>query len=396
MNIIIIGAGASGLTAAISLKRRYSCEITIIEGSSVPGKKILLTGNGKCNLANLNTNQRFFNGDPGLVSSVMQDYSTADDMDFLRSIGIYPANDGSGRLYPGSMQAKSCVQLLYAECLRLGVNFIFDTLATSIEKSTEGYTVNKKFHCHKLIITTGGFASPKTGSDGSMLNLLANMGVKFTPVAPALVALIPDKKYPYCLKGIRAKCKATLYIEGKIIDSDTGEVQFNEKSISGIPIMQLSGRASRALLDHKKVQLCLNKLPDEQNVASIIHEIIRRNPDMPAEDAFSGLLNPKLYHDDLKTLGVKSDDPVKNLQGKIPQFVSLLTSMKINIVDTAGMQNAQVSSGGIPYSQVNTDTMELKRLQNVYVAGEILDVDGLCGGYNLMWARQSARKIKLC
>lgn len=394
MNTIIIGAGAAGLTAAIIIKRKYGCPVTVLEKNPKAGKKLLLTGNGRCNIANSFFSAGGMYGDAEIIRNVCDAYSLENDTEFLRSLGLELADDGSPRLYPRSMQASSVVSCFYRECENLGVGFVFGTPVTDISRKDGGYVVNGEYSCDRLVLAGGGLAAPKTGSDGSLFGLLEKHGVRHTPLYPALCGLNTGKDYPYCLKGVRAQCSVTLVSGGREAASDAGEVQFNEKSVSGIPVMQLTAACPAPA---EGAYLLVNKIPfmTADEIRSYIDERIKKNPSLPAEEILTGLVNPKLYHDDLKTLGIKPDAPSAALNGKTATFIRLLTEMRINVTGTAGFDNAQTTAGGIPHGELAAGTTELKKLPRVYVAGEMLDAHGICGGYNLTFARQSAYMLEL-
>jgi len=386
MNTIIVGAGMSGLTAAILLAKKGE-PVTVLEKNSQAGKKILATGNGRCNIANRKILPEYYSGDKQIIDLVMSDYSLQNDIDFLFDLGIPTTDDGSDRLYPQSFSALSVRDLFYNAAVSEGVNFIFDTEVEDIQKDGEKYLINQKYTCDKLILACGGKAQADYAE--GMFDILENFGISHTPLLPALTSL-KTKDVPYIMKGVRAECSVCIFVDGKFIEKVSGEVQFNEKNVSGIPIMNISHIAAQSLNEAKKAHLIIDKLPFEEteNIIRFCENMKRKYPDTPAKYLLSGYLNNKLFHDELRILGIKPDTPIKNIKSFEP-LVKMIKNMKLDIHATGDFDNAQVMCGGIPCSEINKN-LELKKLPNVFVLGEMLDVTGECGGYNLTFCRQTA------
>lgn len=389
-DVIIIGAGASGMMAAITAARAKQ-RVIIIEKLDKVGKKILATGNGKCNFTNKCMNLDCFYGDKAFIGHVLETFSVENCLQFFHSIGIYP-KERNGYFYPNSEQASSVVTALYKELLRLNVTLSFETTVTDICSKRDGVTIvtNKgQFEGKRLVIATGLLASPKLGSDGSLFNIIKGLGHRFAPILPTLCGYyckgIDFKK----VAGVRAHGTVTALIDEVPLAEDTGEIQFTDYGLSGIPVFQISHFLSKALYNKAKVQIAINLLPYFDKV-QLIHELnLRKNLCM--EDTIStflnGLIHQKLSDMILDKLLLDKKMFVSSITDKdIDKIADCLLKFKVTVTKCRDFEFAQVCTGGIPVSDINPDTLESKLIKNIYFAGEIIDVDGICGGYNLHFA----------
>ncbi len=395
--IAIIGGGASGMIAAVfaakeAEKLGVPVEVTIYESNNRIGKKILVTGNGRCNFSNKNISVCNFHGDSDFAYKIYQNFNNETLCEFFRMLGVVPKCDAAGRIYPMSFQATSVLDALRAELQNNNVKLVCDTKVNSLKCHDRGFVLNNEFYADACVIATGGKASPVHGSDGSGYEILKNFNVSSEPVLPALSALICDN-FPKGLKGIRAQGTITIKSGGKTLAQDSGELQYTDYGLSGIPSMQVSGNVSRALYNNDgPVFAVVDSCPamTAEELKNHISGLIRHNPDIPGENLLSGILPKKLG---ISFLCDCSVNPNKNIgilhSSVIDKIVLAVKNKKYKIKSVKGFNDAQVSCGGIPCSEINNETLELNRIKGIYVCGELLNVDGDCGGYNLQWAWSS-------
>lgn len=385
-DILIIGGGASGLSAAIQAKRTNPAKsVTVIEHLPKVGKKILATGNGRCNLGNLTaaehdyTNSRF-------AAFAIKKYGTSDLIDFFKSMGLYTRADSEGRLYPMSNSAASVLDTLRFECENLGINFICEEKANEIKKVNGGFTVNGKWQASAVIIATGGKAAPSQGSDGSGYPLLKSLGHKITPLAPSLVQIKTNTEKTKSLKGVRTRATLTLSTGGK----SEGEILFTDYGVSGIAAMDLS----RFIKPDTSAEISLDLLPDLtlDETKEIIAGIAKHNPDIPTDQMLGGIIHKAIGTAAIKSaLGFipKTAAEIKSKQAAI--IAAELKDLKLKVTGTKSFNDAQVTKGGANVSEFDATTMMSKKSTGLFACGEVLDVDGSCGGFNLAWAFASGR-----
>jgi len=411
VDVIIVGAGASGLVAAISAARRGSL-VLVIEQRDKAGKKILATGNGKCNYTNLiQLPECYRSEDSAFAMKVLSCFDVHHTIQFFKEIGIYP-KERNGYLYPNSEQAASMVLVLLKECERLGVNLIYGEKVVKIEKpnytvitekniaidensKTNNKTVTrvtKTYVGRNLILAAGGCASPKLGSDGSGYVMAKSFGHTIIKPLPALVQLKSSDKFCKTLSGVRTTARVTAYGQEKLLACEEGEIIFTDNGISGIPIMQLSRFVAKAL-DHKeKVYLSIDYLPNiaKDEVSRLIRSRIQNSSGKNIEEMMVGFFNQKLSFIMLKKANLELGKSALTMS---PQEIFKLTmqikEFMITIIDTNSFENAQVCAGGVATCEIDENTLESKLSKNLFVVGELVDVDGTCGGYNLQWAWSS-------
>ncbi|MDI9508365.1 MAG: NAD(P)/FAD-dependent oxidoreductase [Clostridiales bacterium] len=393
-DVIVVGAGASGMISAIVAAEKAS-SVLIIEQKEKAGKKILATGNGKCNYTNMDqTLDCYRSDDSTFVKKVLSNFDNHKTLEFFNRLGIYPKNR-DGYIYPNSQQAASIVSVLLMECERLKINIIYNEKVTSITKPDYTITtlnpdmVRSIYQAKKVILATGGCASPKLGSDGSGYDLAKSFGHRIIKPLPALVSLKSPNKFCKTVSGVRLQAQVKAFVDSKILANEKGEIIFTDYGISGIPIMQLSRFVSRALDDNRKAYLTLDFFyqGSHDELYSLLLSRCNNNPDKTLEQMMIGLFNHKLNRVLIKETGlditrpcskVKKSD-IDNLSKKIKNFI-------IRINSTNSFDFAQVTTGGIPVTEIDPMTMESKKKRGLYLTGELIDVDGTCGGYNLQWA----------
>ncbi|MBR3768414.1 MAG: aminoacetone oxidase family FAD-binding enzyme [Clostridia bacterium] len=397
LKIAVIGGGASGLTAAIFAAREAkkigkNVKVTVYEGNSRIGKKILVTGNGRCNFTNENISSVNYHGETALAQSICEKFTNEDVKEFFCSLGLFSKSDFAGRVYPMSNQATAVLDALRFELIRLGIEEVTDTKIVSLKKDSHGFILNERYHCDKCIIATGGKAAPVQGSDGSGFILLKDFGIEVSSLLPALTPIVCED-FTKSLKGIRAQGKISIKCGGKLLSEDTGEIQYTDYGLSGIPSMQVSRFVSGTLNVNKTdvfafVDSCPFFTADE--LKSALLTIIKNNPSLPGEMLLSGIMPKRLG---MTLLSECSVNPSKNIgiihDAVLDRIVSAVKNKKYKVTAVKGFNDAQVTSGGIVGKEINFDTLELKKVKGIYVCGEIVDVDGDCGGYNLQWAWSS-------
>lgn len=390
-DIIIIGGGASGLVAAITAARDGK-KVTILEHKDRIGKKILATGNGKCNYTNeVQTKECYRGEDSSFAWKVLSYFGVEDTVEFFKELGILPKVK-NGYYYPNSEQASSILDVLRYEIDYLKVNVVCEAHVDSIKKKGNLFIVgtsNGKYQAEKVILATGGCASSDLGSDGSGYSLAKLFGHTIIEPVPALVQLRSNGSYFKTLSGVRVETRIDLYVEDKLTGSEKGELQLTNYGVSGIPIFQLSRYASRAIKNGKRVYLIVDFMPGLSKEEMFLH--LQKRFELGSyktmEESFIGLLNKKLAYVIMKESKLDPNQSVNSINKNIiNRLVQTIKSFKIEITEPNPLTNAQVSAGGVATREIDPDTLESKKSENLYIIGELLDIDGTCGGYNLQWA----------
>ena len=391
--IIIIGGGAAGLMAAIFAARNHN-EVVVLEHTDKIGKKLLSTGNGRCNLTNTDMNMSCYHcKDSRFVASVLNRFNETNTMEFFHQLGLYFKNR-DGYIYPYSNQASSVLEVLLLECRKLGVKIQYEIEINKITPIKKGNkfkinTYQEEYLCDKVIIATGSKAAPKTGSDGSGYKLLKQLGHHIVTPLPALTALRCSNKCTKSLAGVRTDGVVSIYVDKELKGKDQGEIQLTDYGISGIPVFQVSRYASVALNNHKKVEAVIDFFPlqEYEQLLSWMKEKFTKNPERTLEEHFIGVLNNKLAKVIIKEAGFLSEQPGSSFnENELKALVQKIKYFSFTVTKTNAYDQAQVCCGGVSIDDINYDTLESKVVPNLYVAGEVIDVDGICGGYNLQWA----------
>lgn len=388
--IIIVGGGASGLICAITAARNNN-DVTIIERNNTCGKKILVTGNGKCNYWNDDQEiTHYHSSNENVLDKIITSENKNKVLNFFGSIGIIPKVK-DGYYYPYSSLAASIQYALLKEAEVLGVKFIYNMTVDEIKKKDNQFVINNSIICDKLVLATGSKACPKTGSDGSGYDLVKSLGHKLVPVLPTLVQLVGEESYFKIWNGIRTQANVSLYVDNKLVKSEEGELQLTDYGISGICVFNISRYASIGLYNNKKVHVNINFAPwfkgDENDFVIFMNNRNERMKNRKIYELLEGFLNYKLVDVMLKINKIDKELQWNELkeQEKINIAKSVL-SFYLNITNTNSFDKAQVCSGGVSLDEINLMTMESKLVNNLYIIGELLDVDGDCGGYNLGFA----------
>ena len=386
----IIGGGPAGMMAAITAARN-GAKVTLLEGNDRLGKKILSTGNGKCNLGNEKIGlEEYYTEDPNFLEKCLDQFGTEETKSFFRERGML-IKDRNGYLYPASEQAAVVLDVLRYAVEEAGVHVITECKITQVKKVKTGFLVignGKEYRFDCVLLACGGKAAPKTGSDGSGYDIAKSLGHSILPIVPALVQLKCKEDYFKMVSGVRTDAKLDVIENGKTVVVERGELQLTDYGISGIPVFQISRVINYMLLKSKSVKVSIDLLPDydEESFHKLIQTRAGLLQDSTVEMFFTGMLNKKIMLLFMKLAGLKPTDLVAKVsKDKLIKVYKLCKSWNVEVIGSNPFDNAQVCAGGIPLNEINFD-FESKKVPGLYFAGEILDVDGKCGGYNLQWA----------
>ncbi len=392
--VIIIGGGASGITAAISAAR-MGVEVLLIDHMDRIGKKILSTGNGKCNYTNRTQGVRFYRGeDPAFVLPVFRQFGFEETIRFFHELGIFP-KERDGYFYPASGQASSVLDVLMMELRRLDVDVRTGCEILSVRKKTHTFEIQTRqgtFSSDSCIFACGGMAFPKSGSDGSAFPHIEAFGHTFTSLVPALVQMKAKQSFFKSIAGIRADSLVQLYINDQMVCQDRGELQLTKEGISGIPAFQVSRYAAKALANKQTAAVRLDFMPDlsVRELKRELEERFYRGDGKTAQEALIGMISKNLIPVFLKQSGILLQHPADQVSKKsLAALTGTLKQTAADIVDVEGFERAQACAGGVHTSELDAHTLESRLICGLYFAGEVIDIDGMCGGYNLQWAWSS-------
>lgn len=394
-NVIIIGSGPSGLTSAIYAKKNGN-NVTILERNSDIAKKILLTGNGRCNYFNDDQDiSHYHSNENELVENIITKENIGELLSFFDELGIVPKIK-NGYYYPYSNQALSIKSVLLSKIRELGINVKCDYLVTDIKKETDKFIINNEIICDSIILATGSKAYPKTGSDGMGYDFARNFNHNIEKVMPALVQLKSNDKYLKELKGIRCDSKLSLYIDNKIVKKEEGELQLTDYGISGICVFNISSLAVKSLESNKDVHVFVNFISfieTKKELSKYLEDRTKKLKNKTMQEFFDGLLNYKLTNVILKKSNIDKETYYNDLtEVEKENLINNINSYDFEITSYNSFDSAQVCQGGVSLNEINTSTMESLNEKNLYIVGELLDVNGDCGGYNLTFAFISGMK----
>ncbi len=391
LKIAVIGGGASGIMAAISAARN-GADVTIYERFDRIGKKILATGNGRCNLTNIYADKCNYHGlNPDFVDDVIGEFWVDKTLELFEEIGLLYKVEDEGKVYPYSNQAASVLDVLRFEIERLGVNIEFGFEVKSVQAEKSGFFVksydNRKSYADKVIVATGGKASPALGSNGSGYPILESFGHKLTKLNPSLVQLKLKGSELKPLNGLKLDGELTLKINGDIEKTEKGEILFTDYGISGPVVFSLSALAGRA----ENAIISIDMMPDYSK--SDIERILKSHRDVMTnvEDLFCGVLPKRIGQVLIKnSISKKMNEDIKTVTDAEISTISQKTkAFLVEVEGTMSWNNAQVTAGGIDVRDFSSKTFESKLKKGIFATGEVLDIDGDCGGYNLQWAWSS-------
>lgn len=392
----VIGAGASGLAAAIEAARlNDNIEINIYERLDRPGKKILVSGNGRCNIMNESASALNYCGDGKFISEVFAEFPPESNAEFFKSMGLLLTKEDDGRLYPMSFQSSAVLDALRFEAEKLNINIICKTKITNIKRHGGGFTLNNSVYTDALIAAGGGKSMPVHGSDGSCFSLLADLGIKITPLFPSLTGICLKKKNTV-LKGTRANGEISIISDKKVIGKSLGEIQYTDYGVSGIPSMEVSRSVSEHFAKRResKIYARINSLPDfsPEEIRAYINERKNSNPGLMCENLLTGVMPKRLGMTKNACAGIGNSMKAGELSdGQIDALVKAVTAETTEISAVLGFEHSQVTAGGADTACFSPHNLMAKKLPGLFACGEALNVDGRCGGYNLSWAWSSGR-----
>ncbi|MDE6405384.1 MAG: aminoacetone oxidase family FAD-binding enzyme [Lachnospiraceae bacterium] len=393
--IVVIGGGAAGMMAAIQAAREGAA-VTVYEKNDRVGKKILSTGNGRCNFSNEAMGAEFYHGSgTALLDGALSAFGVARTKAFFASLGMR-IRERDGYLYPASDQASTVLDLLRYELdrLRVTVHTGEAVRAFSFDKGKEKFLIRHqgKDLCYDAaILCCGGMAAPNTGSDGDGFRLAERFGHRIVRPVPALAALVCKESFYKQVAGVRCDAALTLRVEGQEAGKERGELQLTDYGLSGIPAFQLCRTAAYALLDKKPVTVRLSFLPDFDGMScgSFFRERLSAHGGDEMDVFLTGIVNKKISRLLLKLSGIRETQRAEQVSPEaFRRLQELYLSLETVVTGTNGFDRAQVCAGGVDCREV-TENLMSKKQPGLYFAGEILDIDGLCGGYNLQWAWSS-------
>ena len=390
MDILVIGGGASGLAAAIEAAKYGG--VTVLERGERVARKLAVTGNGRCNLTNLDLAPERYHGEtPDFVRPALERFGVEDTLRFFYGLGLVTAAEPSGRVYPHSDQAGSVVDVLRFGAAERGVRLLCGVKALEIRPEKGGFTVNaegRSFRADKVIVAAGGAACPRAGGTEEGYRLLTALGHTRTGLWPSLVQLRTENSFTRPLKGVRADAGVRVISGGKTLAESAGEVQFTDYGVSGPAVFEVSRAAATAAACTLRLDL-LRRVEAEALTALLA---ARRGTALTAENLLTGILQNKLGRTVVTRLGYSLAMPVRALSdGDISRIVRTVKGVELPVTGTMGMEGAQVTAGGIRTAEFDPETLESRLIPSLFACGEVLDVDGDCGGYNLQWAWSSGR-----
>ena len=390
-NVFVIGGGASGVLAAIIAKRN-GASVTILERNPRIGKKILVTGNGRCNYTNALTNVSDYNNQE-FVKYGLDVFNPQETMNFFSELGIVPKIEKEGKAYPLSEQASSIIDVFLYELKRLDIEVVGNAYVSTVIKRNQNFQIlltdGRSFNCDKVILATGGKALSSTGSDGSGYDIALKLGHKIIEPFPALVKLKLESPYLKHLQGIKMPAKVELIHKDVVLQKEEGDILFGNYGISGPTILQISRKANELFLKGEKVYIKII-LVSTLTKKEVYNRFIGSR-EKPVDFSLVGLINKRYISAIIKESKIeKQNTLVRDLSDKqLTKLVSLLFDWRFLVKGSKGFNDAQVTAGGISLKDINNETMESNVVKGLYFTGEVMDIDGRCGGYNLQWAWSS-------
>lgn len=391
MVIGIIGAGASGMAAAIAASQNASAQVLLFERQARVGRKLQATGNGRCNLTNLHACAENYHGEESsFVRYSLDKISVEKTLKWFQNLGLYVTAEPSGRVYPYSDQANSVVDVLRFGLQKTNIQLLTGFEVTKVRKTENGFQVEgtgQKHFCDRLIIACGGLAGTKLGGSISGYQILKGFGHRITKLRPALVQIKSGWSGCAALKGVRANCQAAIYHDGCLHSQSKGELQFTEQGLSGPVIFEIS----RDVCQGAGLWVCrLDLLPDMPEDELLRELQRRRNGQLVAEELLTGILHNRLGRVVTAAAGIRLSQKITDLcDESLKEVCKVAKSLDVELTEPLGMDAAQVTAGGALTAQFDPMTMQSMLVPSLYACGEVLDIDGDCGGYNLQWAWSS-------
>lgn len=390
MDVMIIGAGAAGLMAGISAAHE-GATVVILEHLDQPGKKLLATGNGRCNFTNKRMGTEYFEcSDPCFVAGILERFSQKDTIDFFESLGVLHKEKNSC-IYPYSEQSLAIRNALWNECYRLGVVIKYGEQLKWIKKVEKSFiiqTASQQYQGRSLIFACGLLAGTNLGCDGSAFQYVEQFGHSIIDVVPGLVQMKSEQSIFSKLAGIRSEISLDLQIDGKVVFQDKGELQLTKYGISGIVVFQASLKALRPLLSGQLVEAIIDFVPERslEELNEYLMDQFHHRLYLNHKDKLTGFLNEKLAYAFLQEIGITPESKKPISDKLILKLTYLIKEFRVKISGTKGCEDSQVCLGGVPVDELSPNTLMSQKQENLFFSGEIIDVAGQCGGYNLQWA----------
>ena len=392
MNVCVIGGGAAGMLAALTAAENGH-RVLLLERQSRVGRKLLATGNGRCNLSNYNASPAHYHGGAGFCDFALSQFDVGETLQYFASLGLLTVSEASGRIYPMSNMAGSVLDVLRYALERPEIDLQTGQTVTAVRKMPEGFSVKTEtdtFSARRLILAAGGAAGSKVGGGMDGYRLAKSLGHHRTALYPSLVQLKTDPTYPRALKGVKAQCGISICRGSQVLARNSGEVLFTEYGVSGPAIFDLSRSVSAGGSD---LTCLLNFFPDWEE-AEVLHWLCQRQAAMAAHEAstlLTGSCHTRLGQMICKSAGFTNQRAAGLTRDDLRRIARQATHFALPITGTCGFDQAQVTAGGLDTSEFDPRTLQSRLVPGLYACGELLDIDGDCGGYNLQWAWSSGR-----
>ena len=391
--VLIIGGGASGMLAALTAAENGD-RVLLLERQSRVGRKLLATGNGRCNLSNYNVSPTHYHGGNSFCTHALEQFDVAATLQYFAGLGLLTTSEeASGRIYPMSNMSGSVLDVLRYALERPEIDLQTSQTVTAVRKTPEGFFVKTEtdiFSAQRLILAAGGAAGSKVGGVMDGYRLAKSLGHHRTALYPSLVQLKTDPTYPRALKGVKAQCGISICRGSQVLARNSGEVLFTEYGVSGPAIFDLSRSVSSG---GSGLTCLLNFFPDWEE-AEVLHWLSQRQTAMAAHEASTllvGSCHTRLGQMICKSAGFTNQMAAKLTRDDLRRIARQATHFALPITGTCGFDQAQVTAGGLDTSEFDPQTLQSRLVPGLYACGELLDVDGDCGGYNLQWAWSSGR-----
>ena len=392
MNVCVIGGGAAGMLAALTAAENGH-RVLLLERQSRVGRKLLATGNGRCNLSNYHVSPAHYHGGAGFCDFALSQFDVGETLQYFASLGLLTVSEASGRIYPMSNMAGSVLDVLRYALERPEIDLQTGQAVTAVRKMPEGFSVKTEtdtFSARRLILAAGGAAGSKVGGGMDGYRLAKSLGHHRTALYPSLVQLKTDPTYPRALKGVKAQCGISICRGSQVLARNSGEVLFTEYGVSGPAIFDLSRSVSAGGSD---LTCLLNFFPDWEE-AEVLHWLSQRQAAMAAHEAstlLTGSCHTRLGQMICKSAGFTNQRAAGLTRDDLRRIARQATHFALPITGTCGFDQAQVTAGGLDTSEFDPRTLQSRLVPGLYACGELLDIDGDCGGYNLQWAWSSGR-----
>ena len=391
--VVVIGGGASGIMAALTAAENPDNRVILLERQQRIGRKLLATGNGRCNLTNTGAMPINYHGEQSaFAEAALARFSPQDTLDFFHALGLLTVEEYGGRVYPLSNSANSVLDVLRFALEKAGVELRCACPARQVRRQGEGYAVVTDecvIEADFLIVACGGAAGAKLGGVTDGYELLKPLGHKRTALRPSLTQILTAPDYPRALKGVRSLAHVRLQAGDELLAESRGELQFTETGVSGPAAFDISRAAAAG---GEGLSVHADFMPAGAEVFALLADRRETFPDQPASELFTGMLHNRLGRMLVKYAGLEAGRPLGSLSDKeLRRAARACTDFTLPVLGTEGFDNAQVTAGGIRTAGFNPETLESWFTPGLFVCGELLDIDGDCGGYNLQWAWASGR-----